>query len=376
MRDRAIRRVLLFFVAIGAILAAVALASLWNIDREGESSDWVNHTHAVILELKGVMGALDAADGEAASYAVAADPRFRAACRGSLSDLGEHLALAAALTRNEPSQHSQVLRLQSLAEARADVDRDILRAADRDAAAAIIRANAERGSTAGIRSLADALVGQEIALLEARDRASFVQERRVRLTVWAGAAIDMALLLGVARLIAAYARTRRAAARALEEANAVLEPRVRERTADLAAANRRLTEDNIERKWANLALQHQLHYNELIVNSIADLVLVVTKAMNVSRINPAVVRLVGREAEEIINKPLSGVVAIDGDPVGANADPLGPLSRALAEGHELRDTPVLVGDRGGRPVRALLSLYPVRDQDKVVGGVVILRVVQ
>jgi PAS domain-containing protein len=282
--------------------------------------------------------------------------------------------LAGALTRNEPSQHAQVLRLQGLAEARSDVDRDILRSADRDAAAAIIRANAGRGSTAEVRGLVDALVGQEIALLEARDRASFVQARRVRLMIWAGAAIDIALLLGVGRLIAAYAGARRAAAQALEEANAVLETRVRERTAELAAANRRLTEDNFERKWANLALQHQLHYNELIVNSIADLVIVVTKALNVSRINPAVARLVGREPTEIVNQPLSGLVAMDGGPAGGGPEPLGPLSLALAEGHEIRDTPVRIGDRGGRPVPALLSLYPVRDQDKVVGGVVILRV--
>ena len=127
MKDGPIRQVLLFFVAIGVILAGIALASVWNIDRDEESSDWVNHTHAVILELKEVLGSLHSADGEAVSYAVAGDPRFRQACRASLADLPEHLAVAAALTRNEPSQHAQVLRLDALAIARAEVDRDILR---------------------------------------------------------------------------------------------------------------------------------------------------------------------------------------------------------------------------------------------------------
>jgi len=79
--------------------------------------------------------------------------------------------------------------------------------------------------------------------------------------------------------------------------NRLLERKVQEDAADLAAANERLSIENLERCWINQALEHQLRYDRLIVNSINDLVFVLTKTMNISRINPAVVHLSGWELQ-------------------------------------------------------------------------------
>ena len=58
-----------------------------------------------------------------------------------------------------------------------------------------------------------------------------------------------------------------------------------DRTAELASTNATLSTENLERQWANQALEHQLRYNHLIVDSINDLVFVLTKALNISRVN-------------------------------------------------------------------------------------------
>ncbi|MFM9031746.1 MAG: PAS domain-containing protein, partial [Opitutaceae bacterium] len=164
---------------------------------------------------------------------------------------------------------------------------------------------------------------------------------------------------------------RRRAAEVLREATAQLETRVRERTAELAKANEVLRAENLERAWGTQALEHQLRYNELIVNSISDLVFVLTKAQNISRINPAVTHLTGFETKELVNRPLQSLVRLGG--AGRPAGGSDPLAQALRDGREYRETEVWVKDRSGRETPVSFMLFPLRDRDREVGGVVILR---
>ena len=90
----------------------------------------------------------------------------------------------------------------------------------------------------------------------------------------------------------------------LEQANATLEARVRERTAELVKSNSELKEENLERRWSHEALEHQLRYSQLIVNSVDELVFVVSRALNISRINPAVSRVTQWEPQELIAQSL------------------------------------------------------------------------
>jgi len=155
--------------------------------------------------------------------------------------------------------------------------------------------------------------------------------------------------------------------------NRLLEAAVRERTAEVAAANTKLTSENLERRWANQALEHQLRYDQLIINSIADLVFVFTKAMNISRVNPAVVHLTGWELQELINSPLSRIVRLQEDPLGARSKIADPLAQALAEGRDLRDKPATIEDRNGRRIPVRFTMFPLRDRDKVVGGIAVIQ---
>jgi hypothetical protein len=51
-----------------------------------------------------------------------------------------------------------------------------------------------------------------------------------------------------------------------------------------------------------------------------------------------------------------------------------PLMQAIKDGRDLRDYPALAEDRRGRQIPARLTLFPLRDRDKVVGAVVTLQV--
>jgi CHASE3 domain sensor protein len=371
--DRTLRRVLMFFAAIAAVLVVAVVVAVRNINRAERGADWVNHTHAVILEIDGVLASTHASDSALRTFLMTGDPRDQAAGREAIGALGEHLAIAKALTRDEPAQHAEVLQLETLAHPRIDLMQRVLAAARTDPAQAIRTLTAADATTATvgeIRRAVEKLKSEEMALLAERDTAAYLQAQATRWTVWLGVALDGLLLGGAAWLIRDDLRARRLAAAALTEANARLETRVRERTADLVATNEKLAAENLEQRWAHQAAEHQLRYYQNVFNALNDLVFIVTKALNVSRVNPAVVTVTGREPSALIDQPLAQFVQLAGDPAGQ----LDPVARALREGRELRGQMASITDAHGRPAAVRLTLFPVRDRDKVVGGVVVLEV--
>lgn len=377
MKDKTIQRILVFFAVISAVLIVIAIAAVRNISRSAASSDWVNHTHAVILESEALRSALQAADAAARTYAVTGDARDRAAGLTAVADAAEHLEVAKALTRAEPEQNQQFVRLEALAKQHGEFVRKLLAARQADNAEgvrALLAADAGGDALRGLQRGADKLKADEMALLADRDRAAFLQAQMTRWTVWLGVALDVLLLGGAAWLIKDDLASRRRAAAALQEANEQLEARVRERTAELAAANAQLSADNLERQWANQALEHQLRYSQLIINSISDLVIVLTKARNISRLNPAVTHLTGLEPAELINQPLSRLVRLAGQTTGAGTPLIDPIAQALKDGRDLPEQAAVVTDKQGRQIPVRFTLFPLRDRDKVVGGVVTLHV--
>jgi PAS domain S-box-containing protein len=213
-----------------------------------------------------------------------------------------------------------------------------------------------------------------MAQLAERDREAFVQTRMVQWAIWGGVGLNV-LLLGLAGwVVREDVQVRRQAAAALGAANRELESRVQARTAELSQANAQLKAENLEQRWGAQALEHQLRYNELIVNSISDLVLVLTKVKTISRVNPAVTHVSGWEAAELVSHPLAKFVTLTEPPAEYPAVVGDPLGQALKEGRDLRDAAAAIVDRTGAQVPMRLTLFPLRDRDKTVGGVAILRV--
>jgi PAS domain S-box-containing protein len=167
-------------------------------------------------------------------------------------------------------------------------------------------------------------------------------------------------------------QARRAAAKALEDANAQLEAKVLERTAELVQANQALKQENLERKWSFQALDHQQRYNQLIINSISELIFVISRALNVSRVNPAVAHQTAWEPQELITQSIERVLQFPPDAVaGASQN---PLTAAMRDGRQILDRPAQLVARSGKTIPVLYSLTPLHDKDKIVGGVVTVRV--
>jgi PAS domain S-box-containing protein len=344
-----------------------------NINRSVASSDWVNHTHSVILQAEALRSEMYLGDGALHTYVLTGDPRDMTACREAISDAADDLEITKALTRNEPAQSGRVADIEALVDKRLGYIRGVLssrQSGNTEGVRAMLAADAGGASLREIQRAIDKLKNDELGLLTDRDTASYLQAQTMRYTVWSGVALDVLLLAACAWFIRDDISARGRLAGALRESNAALEARVRERTAELASKNEELSTENLERQWSNQALDHQLRYNHLIIDSIHDLVFVLTRALNISRVNPAVTQLTGRSAAELVGIPLSRVARLADGPPGTAAPMVDPIAQALRNGRELRDMPAIVEDRQGRTTPARLSMIPLRDRDKVVGGVV------
>jgi PAS domain S-box-containing protein len=375
--DSTLRRVLIFFALILVVLVSVVVATLHNLNRSISTSDWVNHTHALITELDALQPTLVAAEGELSKYLLTSDPRDHEAYQDKFSELGERVDVTTALTADSPSEREQFAPIAAILAQRAERASRISRLKKAGDAAALQQLLAEDAERSDLRDLARRLEkfrGNQTDLLSARDRASFQQAQTTRWTVLSGVLLDFLLLCGAAWLIRDDLNARRRAHRLLQQSNADLEVKVGERTAELSASNAQLLAQNLEDRWSKQALEHQNRYNLLIIDSISDAVFVVTKLLNISRLNPAAIHLTGFEPVELIDKPMAHILKVAAGPGEAMAPGFDPLVRTLKDGHELRNRPAIVTTKGGQSVPVRLSVYPLRDRDKVVGGVVILQI--
>lgn len=363
LKDPTIKRVLVLFTLVTVVLVAVALHAIRQLNLTVAASDWVNRTHALINELEGTAAAAQSAEGSLRIYGLSRDSHDLATARRSHVRLTDHLEVAGALARDSSATREAVARLTTLASQRIAFAQEVA-AASAETLPSLFAADATDPVVQEMLRTIERLVTEQMGLLAERDGKAYLQAQTTQWTVWSGVVINFLLLLAGAWLIRDDIQARRRAAAALTEANAQLESRVQARTAELSAANDRLSLENLERRWTNQALEHQLRYNHLIINSITDLILVITKMANVSRINPAVERHTDWLAKDLVNRPLKDVVRL-----AANDT---ELHRALKEGHDLRDVPAFLRDQQGRESPVRFTLHPLRDGNNVVGGVVVL----
>ena len=376
MKDNTIRRILAFFLLIAAIFVGVAIAAVRNIDRSAASNDWVNHTHAIIGESVDFFAAMQNSDAALRTFLLTGEARDQAAIQDASAQIDEHLEVAKALTRQDQEQHQQFVLLEALARQRSAFIREIVAARmvnDTAAVRTLLAADSGRGFIRDIQKGTELLKSSAMARLADQDRASYLQAQQTRWTVWAGVIINVLLLVGAVWLMRDDIAARSLLAATLREANQQLETKVQERTAELTAANARLSTENLERQWGNYALEHQVRYNQLIIDSINDLVLVLTKTQKISRVNAAVIHLTGFDTSELVNQPLSQIVRLLGPAEGATAPLHDFIALALAEGRDLRDQPATLENKRGRQLAVRLTLFPLRDGAKVVGGIVTLQ---
>ena len=378
MKENIIRRVIGLFVVMLGILVYVAVTAVHNTQRSIKSEDWVNHTHAVIMDASDVLSYLHAGDAAMRTYLITGDKRDQAAYRLAYNTMIEKLVDAEALTRwgdEEKPLHQRTLDLQVLISNRIDVAKSIVKSREQgglEGVRALFASNPDVESMGKIERATGNLIEYEKGLLRERDKEEHLQAQATRATVYVGVGVNFVLLAVMLWLIVDDLAARRKAAQALEDANAQLEAKVQERTAELVKSNQTLKQENLERRWSYQALDHQLRYNQLIINSIAELVFVVSRALNISRVNPAVAHRTSWEPQDLIAQSIERVLQIPQDTASGSTQ--NPLITAMREGREIQERPALLLTRSGTTLPVHYSLIPLHDQDKVVGGVVTVRV--
>jgi CHASE3 domain sensor protein len=352
-------------VAACAVVAFAAVAAFRNIDQADATADWVNHTHATIYALDRVLGSVVAGDGAARTHVLTGGARELAEARGEFGEMADHLESLKALTRDDPAVSAQVQELENLVTRHAETA--LARAAargGRDAASLeqLIASDPGLQTLQEVKRRAARIRAGQFELLDARDRAAYRQTQTTRWVLGTCLVLDVLLLGAVAWLVRDDVATRRRLAETLLAANATLEARVAERTRELQEANRLLTDENLERKWAARSLEHQLRYNQIIVGATSDLAFVVTRNLTITRVNATVMLRTGWPEEEVIGRPLATRLrGIDG------------ATQAVRAGREIPDQPVQLTDQAGRERTGRYSLLLILDNDKVVGGVVLVR---
>ncbi len=374
MKDKTLFAIYLLLLITGSIIVGVAIFAIRAINRDAESSDWVNQTHAAIYELDAMLSNLQAGEGMMRTFALTGEVRDFTECRSDYFAVLEHHAVAQALTRDNADMQSSLAQLEATVQARialADSIKEFMDAGKSDEVKSVLRRDAGAMAVAGFELVINRLRNRQFELLSERDRESYQRAHTTRFVVGLGVATNLLLFGAVAWLIRDTLASRRQLTQTLQQANTVLEQKVQERTGELVAANRLLTRENRERKWTTLSQERQLRYNHAIVNTVSDLVFVLSKALTVTRLNPVVADATGLAEEEILGRPIAQFLRLPAEEAGApTAD---RLVRAVTEGRELTGYPAELLDRSGKSRPGVLSVVPLRDDNLVVGAVVVLR---
>lgn len=137
-----------------------------------------------------------------------------------------------------------------------------------------------------------------------------------------------------------------------------------------------LKKQHLERRWAAQALEHQLKYKQLVIDSVEELVFVLTKSLSITRINPAVTRLAGHDEDAVIRTPLTRLLSLVREPAEAGGqarDDAAVIGEVLKAGRSLSGAPARLKTADGRVIGVRLNLVPLLDQNRVVGAVATLR---
>ncbi|HEX2861233.1 MAG TPA: CHASE3 domain-containing protein, partial [Lacunisphaera sp.] len=224
--DATFRRVLIFFVLILAVLVGVVVVSLRNLNRSIATSDWVNHTHALITEIDALSPTLQAAEGDLSRYLLTAGTSDQNAYLEKLAELGERVDVITALIANSPEEQKLFAPVAELLTRRAEHAQRVASLKQSGDTGALQRQLSEDDARADHRELErriERLREHQTGLLAARDRASFQQAQTTRWTVIGGLVFDILLLCGAAWLIRDDLAARRQAARLLQQTNEQLE---------------------------------------------------------------------------------------------------------------------------------------------------------
>jgi CHASE3 domain sensor protein len=244
---RAVRSVpklltLVFLLAL-TLLGANALLAWRNTQQLADDEAWVAHTHEVLTELSQLLSALKDAETGMRGYVITGEDRFRQPYDQALPRVRFHLDRVRELTADNDRQQARIGPLEGAIAARlAELEDAVRRRQEQgfEPARRVVLGGRGKAAMDDVRRVVAEMEHEEHDLLRLRAGRSEASYR------WSLGTVSLATLGGVAFLgltffvLGRYLEQRRRTEQSLQEANATLERRVAERTAEIAASNRDL----------------------------------------------------------------------------------------------------------------------------------------
>ena len=235
-------RAALLLLAIGfAGLFAIAGTSLWLAGRSRAYADLVTREQQARANTGQILSLLrDAETGQRGYLLTDGDPAYLAPYRNAQADLPAHLSALQAAEAGDPALRNVAAALVSVAGAKmAEMGRTVaLQTAGQHAAAlAVVRTGTGKALMDRARTLLGTVVDHDEDNLSAASLSLKRSSARQLAATLAAALLIALVAAGAVWTVARYTRELDGARREIEEANAGLEARVRERTASLEQAN-------------------------------------------------------------------------------------------------------------------------------------------
>ena len=239
--DRALRRLLLWAMALGFIALLGAGVAAWvSTQRNRDYNALVDHTYQVREAIGDFHIALEQSETARRGYILTAQPSFAEIYRAQAGVLTEQLDTLAALTADRPEQSAAIARVRRLlAQVQAERSRSI-QLIDQGARAEAQRQFATGATVSGIRAIRarlDVMATRETTLLNRRtDEQSASVTTFLAILSIAGLLVLVVAAVSLATVLR-FTRDLGQSRGALQRLNDTLEDQVAERTNDLSRAN-------------------------------------------------------------------------------------------------------------------------------------------
>jgi signal transduction histidine kinase len=238
-RRRAMGQILLLAAGF-LVLVAISAASVLFVSEAREDSGWVVHTIEVENQTNALLLEVRRAESTARGYLLTSDPDFLRDHEQAVAAILPELEKLEELMRDNPAQAANLKKLRAAIETRLDQfsrEMKFVERGDPASATALVREAAVGDTTIMIRTVAEALRGEEDRLLDLRTTNADRSQRLASTVTIAGSGLVI-VLAGISMLmLRRSARERDDAQARLRDANLNLEATVDERTADLREAN-------------------------------------------------------------------------------------------------------------------------------------------
>jgi PAS domain S-box-containing protein len=351
MRDK---RFLTGFAVLLALLVGLVAVGLVNFHRMARANRLSVHTYTVLNDARALQEALLDMETDFRGFALTGDSAFAADWRVHRGEVRRHLAAARERTRDNPAQQRRLARVDSLF-----AQWTALQDATGASAAAGGSARRERARTVAasvpglrersrvmtrIRAEVEGVDTAEMQLLGARAARSASLERLTEILMLTGGAFAVTVALALGSL-------------------------VRRRNRSLWAVNAELAREAAERREAQRAAERMGRQNALILDSAAEGICAVDVNGYVLSANPAAERLLGRDGDDAVGRPVETLLAVDDDQ-GERISPVRDTLRAGATRHVTGGT---LRRAGGVAFTADVVSAPLVEDGRIVGAVVTFR---